>query len=131
MSIDIIGNFLTIIRNGLQASKPFVLVPHSKLKSEIGRILKEEGFVRDCVVQEDEDSKKVLKIVLKYKDGESVIHDIQRVSTPGRRCYAGAHAVKVVIGGLGLSIVTTNRGVMTHKTARKLGVGGEIICTVW
>src|SRR5439155_25637930 len=104
MSHDVIGDFLTIIRNGLKASKPFVLAPHSRLKEEIARVLKEEGFIADFVVLEETAPKKFLKLVLKYKRGESVIHDIQRMSTPGRRCYKGSQRIKVVIGGLGLSI---------------------------
>lgn len=132
MSIDTIGNLLTSIRNGLMASRPFVLVPHSQLKHAVIQILKQEGFIKDCeLIAEEKSVKKSLKIFLKYVDGESVIHEITRMSTPGRRRYAGAGGIKPVIGGLGLSILTTNRGVMSHKSARALGVGGEIICTVW
>jgi len=130
MSIDVIGNFLTIIRNGIMASKPFVMAPHSKMKFEIGKALKEEGFIRDCLVLE-ESNKKMIKIVLKYVGSESVIHEITRVSTPGRRFYAGSNKIKSVIGGLGLSLLTTNRGIISHKKARNLSVGGEVICTVW
>lgn len=131
MSIDVIGNFLTIIRNGLMASKPFVMAPYSKMNADIGDILKNEGFIRDCLMVEDVDGKKWLKVLLKYVNGEAVIHEICRVSTPGRRYYVGMNAIKPVIGGLGVSILTTNRGVMTHKKAREHAVGGEIICTVW
>ncbi len=132
MSIDTIGNLLTSIRNGLMASRPYVLVPHSQLKHEIVNILKQEGFIKNCqLIEEAGTVKKELKIFLKYVDGESVIHEITRISTPGRRSYAGAGNIKPVIGGLGLSIVTTSNGVMSHKSARALGIGGEIICTVW
>lgn len=130
MSFDVLGDFLTIIRNGTMASKPTVLVPHSKLKAEVARILKDEGFIRDFVVLDGE-SHKQIKILLKYVDGESVIHAITRMSTPGRRVYARAGSIKPVIGGLGISILTTNRGVVTHKQAKELGVGGEVICSVW
>ena len=128
MSIDTIGNLLTSIRNGLMASRPFVLVPASHLKLEIAKILKQEGFIRSYEV---DSVKKSLKIFLKYVDGESAIHEITRFSTPGRRRYSSAGTIKPVIGGLGLSILTTNRGVMSHKSASAMGVGGEIICTVW
>jgi len=94
--------------------------------------LKEEGFIRNYEIIEEANSvKKTLKVFLKYVDGESVIHEITRYSTPGCRRYAGAKSIKPVIGGLGLSILTTNRGVMSHKSAQTMGVGGEIICTVW
>lgn len=131
MSIDAIGNFLTIIRNGLMASKPFVVAPYSKIKHEIASILLDEGFIRDVVISDDDKAFKTITVVLKYIEGESVIHEITRVSSPGRREYAGKNRVKPVIGGLGLSILTTNRGVISHKKAREYGVGGEVICTVW
>jgi small subunit ribosomal protein S8 len=130
MSRDVIGDFLTIIRNGIMASKPFVLAPHSNMKFEIAKALKKEGFIRDCTVLE-ETIKKEIKIVLKYVGSESVIHEITRKSKPGRRYYAGSRNIKSVIGGLGLSLLTTNRGIISHKKARELSVGGEIICTVW
>jgi small subunit ribosomal protein S8 len=130
MSVDSIGNFLTVIRNGLMASKPFIVAPYSKMKFEIVRILKEEGFIRDFQI-EDVSGKKSIKVLLKYVDGESVIHEITRISTPGRRCYTGVKSIKPVIDGLGISILTTNRGLLTNKQAEKFKVGGEIICTVW
>lgn len=131
MSIDAIGDFLTIIRNGLMASKPVIVAPHSKIKFEIANILKDEGFVKDVELVEVDAQKKQIKIILKYVGGESVIHEITRISTPGRRKYNGAGRVNPVIGGLGLSILSTNQGVISHKKARDLSVGGEIICTVW
>jgi small subunit ribosomal protein S8 len=130
MSIDVIGNFLTIIRNGTMASKLAVVAPYSKMHINIGEILKNEGFIKDCVVIE-QDGKQFVKIVLKYVNGESVIHEITRVSTPGCRSYVGAGAIKPVIGGLGISILTTNRGVISNKKAQEYAVGGEVICTVW
>ncbi len=131
MSIDAVGNFLTIIRNGLMASKPFVVAPHSKLNVSIAQILKDEGFVRDFVIQDGDSVQRTVKIFLKYVNGESVIHEITRISKPSRRQYAGAKGIKPVIGGLGISIVTTNKGILTNKKARELGIGGEVICTVW
>ncbi len=130
MSIDTIGDFLTIIRNGIMSSKSFIVAPHSTLKLEIASILKEEGFIKDFTVI-DEDGKKAIKIFLKYVNGESVIHDLKRVSRPGRRNYKGAASIKPVIGGLGLSILTTSKGVVSHKKAKELGIGGEVVCTVW
>lgn len=132
MSIDAIGNFLTIIRNGLMNSSPFVVVPYSNMRNEITQILKEEGFIKNfAILNENELTQKSIKIFLKYVDGESAIHEIKRVSRPGRRMYSGIKNVKPVIGGLGVSILTTNRGVITHKKAKELGLGGEILCTIW
>jgi small subunit ribosomal protein S8 len=130
MSVDSIGDFLTVIRNGILAAKPYIVLPHSVLRQSIAQILKDEGFVRDVVIQE-EAGKRFLKIVLKYVNGESVIHEITRISTPSRRRYAGVHGFKPVIGGLGISIISTSQGVVTQKKAEQLGVGGEVICTVW
>jgi len=131
MSVDAIGDFLTIIRNGLMVSKPFVVAPYSKIRFEIAKILKEEGFIKDCFIMEEDPKKKAIKVVLKYIDSESVIHEIQRASRPGRRKYVGSNSIKPIIGGLGVSILSTNQGLMTHKKAKNLNVGGEIICTVW
>src|SRR3989304_4588771 len=101
MSVDTIGDFLTIIRNGVRASKPFVFAPHSQLKHHIAQILKDEGFIRDFAIEQTDDSKKI-KLILKYFEGLSVIHDIQRVSRPGRRFYAGHKTSAPIIGGLGI-----------------------------
>ena len=131
MSIDSIGDFLTIIRNGIMVGKLSVTAPYSKLKHEIARVLLDEGFIRDIVEIELDSNKKDIRIDLKYIRGESVIHEIDRESKLGRRLYKGHDKFKPVIGNLGISIVTTNRGVMTNKKARSLGVGGEVLCTVW
>jgi small subunit ribosomal protein S8 len=133
MSIDSIGNFLTIIRNGIMASKPFVMAPHSKMSMELMRILKEEGFIKNFEVDSSDAVIKKIKVVLKYVQGESVIHKIVRVSTPGRRVYAKVKNVKPVVGGFGISILSTNRGLMTDKQAKEpqLGLGGEVVCKVW
>jgi len=131
MSIDTIGNFVTIIRNGVLASKREVTSGYSHLKYQIAQLLKQEGFIKDVAVFEDEKTHKYIKIVLKYVDGESAIHEITRISTPGRRVYDTVAHLKPVIGGLGVAILTTNRGVITDKQAKQLAVGGEVICTVW
>lgn len=131
MSRDSIGDFLTIIRNGVMITKPSVIAPYSKMRFAIAKILKDQGFIRDIFVEKDEKQRAYLKVFLKYVDGESVIHELSRVSKPSRRFYLGVNNVKPVIGGLGISILTTDRGVIDHHQANKLGVGGEIICTVW
>lgn len=132
MSIDSIGDFLTIIRNGVMVSKPFVTAPYSKMRYAIAQILENEGFINGFVViNADSVSEKRIKVVLRYVDGESAIHEIQRESKPGRRVYAGSKEIKPVIGQLGISILTTSRGVIAHQKAQKLSVGGEVICTVW
>lgn len=131
MSKDTIGDFLTIIRNGIMRSKTFVEVPFSKTRFELAKILREEGFINDAVVIEVDSLRRKIKVFLRYIGGESAIHEIKRESRPGRRLYAKTHEFKPVIGGLGVSILTTNRGVMTNKKAKELQVGGEIICTVW
>lgn len=130
MSIDVIGNFLTIIRNGIAVGKPYILSPHSNMRESLAGILKAEGFIKDVVVEGDGVNKNI-KVLLRYVDGESAIHEIVRISTPGRRVYSGSKDVKPVIGGLGVAILSTNKGLMTNKQAKDLAVGGEIICTVW
>lgn len=131
MSQDSIGDFLTIIRNGIMASKPYVVAPFSRLKLDIANILVQEGFVQGVETVELEAGKKTLKVRFKFVNGESVIHEIKRISRPGGRCYAGSKRLDPVIGGLGISILTTSKGVMTDKQAEQLAVGGEVICTVW
>lgn len=132
MSVDSIADFLTIIRNGVMVSKSFVTAPYSKMRHSIAQTLKNEGFINDFViVNTDSDVKKMLKIVLRYVDGEAAIHEIQRVSKPGRRVYVASQNIKPVIGQLGTSILTTSRGIITSQKAKKLSVGGEVICTVW
>ncbi len=130
MSKDVIANFLTIVRNGIARSKSYVTSDYSSFRYEIAKILKEEGYITDVLVIDQEDQKK-LKIVLKYVEGESVIHEITRISKPSRRIYKSVDNLKPVIGGLGVSILTTSKGIMTDKSAQKERVGGELICTVW
>jgi small subunit ribosomal protein S8 len=130
MSIDTIGDFLTIIRNGLMVTKRSVSAPHSQMRQAVAQVLKDEGYIRDFKVTQDDD-KKTLVVNLKYVDGESVIHEITRVSKPGRRHYEGRKDLQPVIGGLGVAILTTSKGVMSDKLAQKNGVGGEVLCHVW
>lgn len=127
---DPIADMLTRIRNGIQARHQRVEMPASKLKVEIARVLKEEGYISNLKVSE-EGKKRVLKVFLRYgNDGKSVIASIQRVSKPGRRVYAGAQEIPKVLGGLGINVLTTPRGVMSGKAARKAGLGGEVLCNV-
>lgn len=127
---DPIADMLTRIRNGIQARHPRVDMPASKLKTEVARILKEEGYISNFKVAE-EGKKKVLKVFLRYDtDGESVISVCERVSKPGRRVYLAAGEIPKVLGGLGINIVTTPRGVMTGKAARKANLGGELLCNI-
>jgi small subunit ribosomal protein S8 len=131
MSIDAIGDFLTVIRNGISVSRRYVFVPHSKIKQRLAEVLKNEGFINDFQVIDEGNNKRVIKIVLKYIGGESAIHAIARVSSPGRKVYQGVDSLQHVIGKLGISIVSTNRGIMTNKEARERSVGGEVLCSVW
>lgn len=127
---DPIADMFTRIRNALIARHKSVDVPASRIKIEIARILKEEGFIGDYKVVED-GVRKMIKIDLLYTpDGEAVIKEIQRVSKPGCRAYVSKRDLPRVRGGLGISIVSTSRGIMTGTEARRLKIGGELICTV-
>ena len=127
---DPIADMLTRIRNALIARHKSLEVPASRIKVEIARILKEEGFLADYKVLE-EGSRKIIKIDLLYTpDGEAVIKDVQRVSKPGCRIYVNKRELPRVRGGLGISIVSTSRGIMTGTEARRLKIGGELLCTV-
>ena len=130
---DPIADMLTRIRNGIQARHDRVELPTSKLKVEIARILKSEGFISNYkVVDEENATQGVLRLYLKYSpDGEPVIHGIERVSRPGRRVYRNKQEIPRVLGGLGLAIVSTSKGVLSGAEAAKSGVGGEVLCQVW
>ena len=131
MLTDPISDMLTRVRNALIAKHPKVDVPASKLKSEIARILKEEGYILNFKLTE-EGAQRFIRIYLKYTPGNvPVISRLERVSRPGCRVYVGSKSVPTVLGGLGVNILTTPRGVMTGQTARKEGVGGEVLCQVW
>jgi small subunit ribosomal protein S8 len=131
MTSDPISDMLTRIRNGLAARHPKVDVPASRLKSDIAKILKDEGFIANYKLTE-EGAKKSIRIYLKYTAGNvPVISRIERISRPGCRVYVGSKEIQRVLGGLGVNILTTPRGVMTGGTARKEGVGGELLCQVW
>ena len=131
MVSDPIADMLTRVRNALSARHPKVDVPSSKLKMEVARILKEEGYILNFKLTE-EGARRFIRIYLKYTPGnEPVILHIERVSRPGCRVYVGSQQIQRVLGGLGINILTTPRGVMTGNSARKEGVGGEVLCQVW
>ncbi|HUP65627.1 MAG TPA: 30S ribosomal protein S8 [Thermoanaerobaculia bacterium] len=128
---DPIADMLTRIRNGIQARHERIELPASNLKVEIAKILKDEGFISNYKVV-DAEVQNVLRLWLKYADdGEPVIHGIERVSRPGRRVYRGKGEIPPVLGGLGLAIVSTSRGVLSGSEAARTGVGGEVLCQVW
>lgn len=128
---DPIADLLTRIRNGQQAGHSAIVAPRSRIKVEIARILKNEGFIEGWVENEDNRQGR-LKIFLKYDAASrGTIRGLQRVSTPGRRVYVGKDEIPRVRNGLGLAILTTPRGVITDRQARKAGIGGEVICHVW
>jgi len=128
---DPVADFLTRVRNAIGARHQKVDIPASKLKLELARILKEEGYISNFKTTEEE-GRRVLRVYLKYSDGnEAAISDIKRVSRPGCRVYVGHNEIPRVMGGLGINILTTPKGVMTGRQARKSGIGGEILCEVW
>jgi len=128
---DPVADFLTRVRNAIRAKQQKVDVPASKLKLEIARILKEEGFISNYKATE-ENGQKLLRVYLKYGNGnEAAISNLNRISKPGCRVYVGRTEIPRVLGGLGINILTTPKGVMTGRDARKNGVGGEVLCEVW
>jgi len=128
---DPIADMLTRIRNGGRARHDLVEMPSSNLKEAVAKILKQEGYIKAFRVIED-DKQGVLKVYLRYRDdGESVITGIRRASRPGLRRYVGVDEIPEVLGGLGIAILTTSKGVLSGKQAKDKNVGGEIICEVW
>ncbi len=133
---DPIADMLTRIRNGVMTSQSVVAMPHSKIKAELARILKEEGFVEGYeVVEGDKPGTKTLRVKIKYvgerRERTAVITGLERVSRPGRRVYTQKHDIPWVLAGMGIAILSTPKGVMTGQRARQLGIGGEILCKVW
>jgi small subunit ribosomal protein S8 len=131
---DPIADMLTRIRNAVIAKHTRVDLPASRIKAEIARILQDEGYIQGFKLLEDADGKgtRMLRLFLKYgPHGERLISGIERISRPGRRVYFGRDDVPSVLGGLGTSILTTSRGVMTGREAVKAGVGGEVVCNIW
>ncbi len=126
---DPIADFLTRIRNGQQARKKRVLSPSSKQKEAIAAVLKDEGYIEDFFV-EAVGAKKIITVTLKYFEGKPVIERIDRISKPSLRVYKGNQALPKVLGGLGVSIISTSQGMVSDRKARVIGLGGEVICVV-
>lgn len=127
---DPIADLFTRIRNAIQAEHPKVDIPNSKMKTRIVEILQEEGFIKTFKVAED-NKQGFLRVYLKYKDGESAIRGIKRISKPGRRVYVNKDKIPRVLNGLGVAIVSTSSGVITDGICREKGVGGEVLGYVW
>ena len=126
---DPIADMLTRIRNAQTAKLPEVMIPASKMKAEIARVMKEFGYIADIAISDD---KREMNLTLRYtKDGEPVIRGLRRDSRPGLRRYASADEIPAVLGGLGHTIVSTSQGIMAGRQARKLNIGGEILCSIW
>ena len=129
---DPIADFLTRIRNGLAAKKRWVDVPSSALKKRISFVLKEEKYINDFFFIKSDGNKETIRLFLKYDyNGDPVIENIKRVSKPGLRVYVGAGEAPRVLDGLGVSIISTSKGVLSNKKAKQLGVGGELLCEVF
>ena len=129
MMTDPLADMLTRIRNALAVQKPEIVLPFSKIKYEIAKILKKEGFLNE--VEKIEDRFTQLKLVLKYQDSKPVISHIKTISKPGRRVYVSRKEIPYVLNDIGIAILSTSHGVMTNKQARRTKVGGEVICEVW
>lgn len=130
MLTDPIADMLTRIRNSIQIKAEKVDIPISKMKLEIAKILKEEGFIRAYKILKDR-KQGILRVIPKYIDDGSVITGLKRISKPGRRVYVGKDKIPKVMGGLGVAILTTSRGILSDRTCRRDGVGGEVLCYVW
>ncbi len=128
---DPIANYLTLLRNALGAKHQRVDIPSSKLLVEVSKLLKEEGYITNFKVTE-EGSRTILRVYLKYgSKGERVISGLERVSRPGCRVYSSSKSIPKVLGGLGINVLTTPKGILSGAQARKEGVGGEVLCNVW
>jgi small subunit ribosomal protein S8 len=129
--MDSIADLLTRIRNGVKSKKREVNIPSSRLKVEVVKILKDEGYIRNFKVIDD-NKQGILNVTLKYgEDGKSVVSDLRRVSKPGCRIYCTAESVPKALDGLGLVIVSTSQGVLSGRRCEELGTGGEVLCSVW
>jgi small subunit ribosomal protein S8 len=130
MLTDPIADMLTRIRNAVRIKAEKVDIPISKMKLEIAKILKEEGFVRAYKILKDR-KQGILRVIPKYLDNESVISGLKRISKPGRRVYVDRKEIPTVMGGLGIAILTTSKGILSDKVCRREGIGGEVICYIW
>jgi small subunit ribosomal protein S8 len=127
---DPIADMLTRIRNATVARDKVVEIPSSKIKIELARILKEEGYIQDCEFV-DNGLQGIVRVYLKYNGKENVISGLKRISKPGLRVYAQKEEIPKVLGGLGIAVLSTSKGIMTDRKARSEGIGGEVICYVW
>ena len=127
---DPIADFLARVRNGARAQQPEVLIPYSKIKAEVARVLKEEGYISDYSVDTSAAHPRI-KVINKLVDRSSAIAGLRRVSRPGLRRYVGANEIPRVLGGMGLAILSTSRGVVSGREARKQKLGGELLAYVW
>ena len=127
---DPIADFLSRVRNGARAQQPEVLIPYSKIKAEIARILKEEGYISDYSL-DTSGGRPRIKVINKLVDRSSAIAGLRRVSRPGLRRYVGADEIPRVLGGMGLAILSTSRGILSGREARKQKIGGELLAYVW
>jgi small subunit ribosomal protein S8 len=130
MMTDPIADLFTRVRNGLMVHHSVVELPSSKMKVRIAEILKEEGFIKNFRVRQD-DKQGILKLHLKYHNGDPAIRGIRRISKPGRRSYVSSRSIPKVLSGLGIAIITTSSGVITDQHCREKGVGGEVLGHVW
>jgi len=128
---DPLADMFTRIRNGSKAKFEKVDIPSSKMKREIAKILKEEGFIKNFKVVTDENQHEMIRIFLKYDASRKELIHIKRISRPGLRVYVGSDQIPSVMSGLGFSILSTPKGILTDKSARKATVGGEVLCQVW
>ena len=128
---DPLANMFTLIRNGSKAKFEKVDIPFSKMKQEIAKILKEEGFIKNFKAVTNDNQREVIRIFLKYDASRKGIIHIKRISKPGRRIYVGNDKIPSVMSGLGISVLSTPKGILIDKSARKANVGGEVLCYVW
>ena len=128
---DPISDFLTRLRNASKAGLAECAIPHSQMKENLANILKSEGFIRDVATGADERGHKTVVVTMKYVDSAPVITGLKRTSTPGRRLYSGYSEIPRVLNGLGISIISTSKGLMKDQDARRNKLGGELVCTVW
>lgn len=130
MSTDKISDILTIIRNGYLAKKDTISLPYSKLREEIAKVMVEEKYLKDLSVTEEDQFKK-LQLDLLYVNEKPAVHNLKRISKPGLRIYKSASQLIPILSGLGISILSTSKGIMTDKQARKQNIGGEVLCELW
>jgi len=127
---DPIADMLTRIRNAVMVNKPTVEIPSSNLKLSLAKLFQQHGFIDKFVVLED-GKQGMMKILLHYKNGKPVIQGLERVSTPGRRVYANVDTMPRVLDGLGIAVISTDRGLLTDRECRREKIGGEVICKIW